>query len=201
MTWWCPYCESVVQPDMVNYDFRHDERSGGCGKHVRVSDNMITDNTAVIRALDARIAVLDRQAQGYYNQASEGWSKYRQAEARIAELEKELATAQAFAHWVVIERDKLQKICAATYQLAGLVGAPERFLDALSRHEYTEDLLPVRDEEIECMAQLAELREAAGELVANAEWDGDISTVDTGDLKALRAELLQEPPHPLPERR
>ena len=43
--------------------------------------------------------------------------------------------------------------------------------------------------------QLAELREAAGELVANAEWDGDISTVDTGDLKALRAELLQETPH------
>ena len=43
--------------------------------------------------------------------------------------------------------------------------------------------------------QLAELREAAGELVANAEWDGDISTVDTGDLKALRAEILQETPH------
>lgn len=40
--------------------------------------------------------------------------------------------------------------------------------------------------------QLAELREAAGELVANAEWDGDISAVDTDDLKALRAELLQE---------
>lgn len=48
--------------------------------------------------------------------------------------------------------------------------------------------------------QLAELREAAGELVANAEWDGDISAVDTDDLKALRATLLQEPPHPLPER-
>ena len=44
----------------------------------------------------------------------------------------------------------------------------------------------------ELRQQLAELREAAGELVANAEWDGDISTVDTGDLKALRAELLQE---------
>lgn len=43
--------------------------------------------------------------------------------------------------------------------------------------------------------ELAALREAAGELVANAEWDGDISTVDTDDLKALRAELLQETPH------
>ena len=43
-------------------------------------------------------------------------------------------------------------------------------------------------------AERDRLREAAGELVANAEWDGDISTVDTGDLKALRAELLQEPP-------
>ena len=42
------------------------------------------------------------------------------------------------------------------------------------------------------LVELAALREAAGELVANAEWDGDISTVDTGDLKALRAELLQE---------
>lgn len=63
MTWWCPYCESVVQPDMVNYDFRHDERSGGCGKHVRVSDNMITDNTAVIRTLEARIAELEAENQ------------------------------------------------------------------------------------------------------------------------------------------
>ena len=63
MTWWCPYCESVVQPDMVNYDFRHDERSGGCGKHVRVSDNMITDNTAVIRTLEARIAELEKVAE------------------------------------------------------------------------------------------------------------------------------------------
>ena len=46
----------------------------------------------------------------------------------------------------------LSKICAATYQLAGLVGAPVRFLDALSRHELKEELLPVFDHEVDACA-------------------------------------------------
>ena len=37
----------------------------------------------------------------------------------------------------------LEKLCGAAYQLAGVVGAPVRFLDAFSRHKYSDDLLPV----------------------------------------------------------
>ena len=40
-------------------------------------------------------------------------------------------------------------------------------------------------------ARYEALREAAQAVVANAEFDGDISTVDTGDLKNLAA-LVQE---------
>jgi len=36
-------------------------------------------------------------------------------------------------------------------------------------------------------ARYTSLREAAQDVVANAEFDGDISTVDTGDLKNLAA--------------
>jgi hypothetical protein len=43
------------------------------------------------------------------------------------------------------EIEQLQKICAAAYQLAGVVGAPVRFLDALALHADVdvEKLLPV----------------------------------------------------------
>jgi len=34
-----------------------------------------------------RIEELDKQAQAYYNEASDGWSKFREAERRIKELE------------------------------------------------------------------------------------------------------------------
>lgn len=41
--------------------------------------------------------------------------------------------------------DRLETICAAAYQLAGIVGAPLRFLDALALHDDVdvEALLPV----------------------------------------------------------
>lgn len=47
--------------------------------------------------------------------------------------------------------ERLEKICAAAYQLAGVVGAPVRFLDALALHEDVdvEALLPVSVEECE----------------------------------------------------
>lgn len=46
------------------------------------------------------------------------------------------------------EVERLRQLCAAAYQMAGVVGAPLRFLDALSRHddvtqEQIDALLPV----------------------------------------------------------
>lgn len=41
---------------------------------------------ARIAELEQQLAELDKQAQGYYNEASEGWSKYRKAEQQLAAL-------------------------------------------------------------------------------------------------------------------
>lgn len=52
--------------------------------------------------------------------------------------------------------DHLQQICAAAYQLAGTVGAPVRFLDALALHDdvYVDALLPVSMHECDEIAAL-----------------------------------------------
>jgi len=44
-------------------------------------------NRKVAYEAQQRISLLDEQAQDYYNRASEGWFKYREAEERIALLE------------------------------------------------------------------------------------------------------------------
>jgi hypothetical protein len=54
------------------------------------------------------------------------------------------------------EIERLQMICACAYQMAGVAGAPVRFLDALScplemTREQIDALLPVRDDEFEIM--------------------------------------------------
>ena len=55
------------------------------------------------------------------------------------------------------ENERLKEICAATYQLAGAVEAPVRFLDALSRHEGSIDsLLPVTLDECDVISRLRE---------------------------------------------
>jgi hypothetical protein len=61
------------------------------------------------------------------------------------------------------ENDRLQDICASAYQLAGLVAAPVRFLDALSRPLDTtpkqiDALIPVGEEEIGAVAENEALR-------------------------------------------
>ena len=62
------------------------------------------------------------------------------------------------AQRVLSERDRLRSICAAAYQLAGTVGAPQRFLDALSRGDGDVDtLLPISDDEIESLRDAARL--------------------------------------------
>ena len=32
--WWCPTCKLWVEPQLITYDERHDERYGGCGESV-----------------------------------------------------------------------------------------------------------------------------------------------------------------------
>lgn len=64
---------------------------------------------------------------------------------------KEKVAATQAAQKLVAKVDALQAVCAAAYQLAGAVGAPVRFLDALAdaasdeleARVRTEDLLPV----------------------------------------------------------
>lgn len=51
------------------------------------------------------------------------------------------------------ENDRLQQICACAYQMAGLTGAPVRFLDALANpllmtQEQIDALLPLHEDEI-----------------------------------------------------
>lgn len=82
-------------------------------------------------------------------------------DARIAELEQQLAMAndaaakgdlaRANAGGMEMRIHRLESICHAAYQLAGVVGAPVRFLDALALHEdvNVDELLPVTIEECE----------------------------------------------------
>jgi hypothetical protein len=61
------------------------------------------------------------------------------------------------------ENDRLQDICASAYQLAGLVAAPVRFLDALSRPlnatpAEIDALIPVGEDEIGAVAESQALR-------------------------------------------
>ena len=57
--WWCQYCGSVVQPEHVTYDERHDERSGGCGGPVHgKGEHVNTDNSAVIANMQEKIDAL-----------------------------------------------------------------------------------------------------------------------------------------------
>ncbi len=61
--WWCPYCASAVPGDHVTYNRRHDYKSGGCGGRVHETSTPITDNTAVIRALEKRVEELEKVAE------------------------------------------------------------------------------------------------------------------------------------------
>jgi hypothetical protein len=61
------------------------------------------------------------------------------------------------------ENDRLQDICASAYQLAGLVAAPVRFMDALSRPldatpRQIDALIPVGEDEIGAVAESRALR-------------------------------------------
>lgn len=85
------------------------------------------------------------------------------AAAADSEAEKEGQVASD-----IPERDALQarvarleQICAAAYQMAGVVGAPVRFLDALALHDDAdvEALLPIRLEECDEFRRIQEGRD------------------------------------------
>ena len=107
----------------------------------------------------------------------------RALEKRVEELEAQLKAERA-AVWKLIDESRQQQA-----RITELEAERDRLRNLVKKsQDEVVSFVPM-------LVELAALREAAGELVANAEWDGDISTVDTGDLKALRAELLQETPH------
>jgi hypothetical protein len=83
------------------------------------------------------------------------------------------------------ENDRLQDICASAYQLAGLVAAPVRFLDALSRPLDTtpkqiDALIPVGEDEIGAVAESQALRtlltEARGALDYFRSWGDGLNS-------------------------
>lgn len=49
---------------------------------------------ATVRAAQGRIAELDKLAQGYYGEASEGWTKFRHCERQLAEARRLLRQFQ-----------------------------------------------------------------------------------------------------------
>jgi hypothetical protein len=83
------------------------------------------------------------------------------------------------------ENDRLQDICASAYQLAGLVAAPVRFLDALSNPcdatpEQIDALIPVGENEIGAVAESQALRtllkEARNALDYFRRWGEGVNT-------------------------
>ena len=50
--------------------------------------DQVRDTCARAEKAERRTAELTRERDGYYNEAAEGWGKFREAERRIAELEK-----------------------------------------------------------------------------------------------------------------
>lgn len=103
------------------------------------------------------------------------------------------------------EIEKREELMACAYQLCGLVGAPEKWLDAMSRNEGSIDLLlPVAFENLDefvtlkdrianLESQLVEARNAALEEAARAAeaWDseplsGRSIAAEIRDLKELK---------------
>lgn len=80
-------------------------------------------------------------------------------EDRIVMLRQIIDQERAQYNELESENDRLQQICAAAYQMAGQVGAPVRFLDALSRpcettQEQIDALLPVGEDEFSEVGRL-----------------------------------------------
>lgn len=80
-------------------------------------------------------------------------------EDRIVMLRQIIDQERAQYNELESENDRLQQICAAAYQMAGQVGAPVRFLDALSRpcetaQEQIDALLPVGEDDFSEVGRL-----------------------------------------------
>ena len=64
----------------------------------------IAEAAARIEALAAQVMVKEKLAQGYYNEASDGWTKFRRAGAEIARLKACVRSADALAAQIKLRR-------------------------------------------------------------------------------------------------
>jgi len=85
---------------------------------------------ARINHLEQQLAELDKQAQGYYNEASEGWSKYRKAEQQLAEQAAQLEAEKIRSAAILESIDGCAgKVAELKQQLTALRGAAELLRD------------------------------------------------------------------------
>jgi len=83
-----PRDEGVGEPGVIKDDVD--------GKYRAALDRLAAEQLALseqekeIERLRRRLVVLENQAQGYYNQASQGWTKFNEAERKIASQAKEI---------------------------------------------------------------------------------------------------------------
>jgi hypothetical protein len=105
--------------------------------------------------------------------------------ARVSVLEQDLTRSAEMSMVIATENDRLQDICASAYQLAGVVGAPVRFLDILSNPtdatpEQIDALLPVGDDEIDAVRERGLFKSLIDTVI-------EIPNLSDEDLAVLRA--------------
>lgn len=92
--------------------------------------------------------------------------EYKDSEGNVVTLDKLVRIEPEWAvniiRWYEGKLDRCEELLATAYQLAGLVGAPERFLDAYSRQEGDIDsLLPVELSELDEFKELSSRLDSA----------------------------------------
>lgn len=113
---------------------------------IRELEKVIDDRDRYIRNLERRAAVRKKAVGVAFSAVLDAGLVEGSAEAD-AELDR-----------LNVQSDKLQMICASAYQMAGLVGAPVRFLDALANpcgatQDQIDALLPIREEEVNALRE------------------------------------------------
>lgn len=113
---------------------------------IRELEKVIEDRDRYIRKLEHRADVRKKAVGVAFSAVLDAGLVEGAAEAD-AELDR-----------LNILSDKLQLICASAYQMAGLMGAPVRFLDALANpcnatQDQIDALLPIREEEVDVLRE------------------------------------------------
>ena len=159
-----------------------------CGESIAATVAALWEARAEVARLKSNLAAIEDEKNAYIEYVGDALGQDHDGE-----------TLWDAAQRVLSERDRLRSICAAAYQLAGTVGAPQRFLDALSRGDGDVDtLLPISDDEIESLRDAARLR-AALELnpcpytARNHTGNGTVrACIDAGECGCDNADALSE---------